>query len=211
MKKTRLVFMFIILSLFMVRREVFAVEPEYIGWEGCGECHQAELKEWEKSKHANAFKRLLSPEDKKDEKKQKRLFAKLNDKLNENEKLEAGKDYSREKKCLPCHTTGYGNKGGFESLATTPTRAGVGCEMCHGPGGRYAPLHRDKKMEFTRNEAKERGAVYGSEDEKVCRACHDNPDSPIRSGVDEKYKFDWKEFLSLEKTYHRVISMKGKH
>jgi len=187
-----------------------AESNSYVGTEGCS-CHKMEIKEWKESKHAKAFKRLLPPETKKEKKKQKRLFKRLNKKLKDNEKLEIGKDYSKNKKCLPCHTTGYEKEGGFKDMESTSQLSGVGCEMCHGPGRDYAKLHKDKELNFTRAEAKKAGAVYGSEDEKVCKKCHENPDSPIRADVDEKYKFDWKEFLSLDKTFHKVYPLKGKH
>lgn len=36
-----------------------------------------------------------------------------------------------EKRCLPCHTTGFGYPTGFWDLDFSPKMAGVGCEMCH--------------------------------------------------------------------------------
>lgn len=188
-----------------------AGKPQYVGTKGCKECHKQETAEWEKSKHSKAFKRLLPPEGKKQTKKKKRLVKKLNKKLKDSEKLDHKKDYSEDKKCLPCHVVGYGEAGGFKDKKSTPELMGVGCEMCHGPGSEYAKLHKEKEMTFTRKEAKAAGAVYGSEDDKVCKKCHENPDSPMRKDVDEKYTFNWKEFLSLEKTYHKVYPLKGKH
>lgn len=184
--------------------------PKYTGTEGC-KCHKTEIEEWQASKHAKAFEELLKPGDKKEAKKRQRLFSKLNEKLKDNEKLDPAKDYSTDKKCLPCHVVGYDERGGFEDIKSTPAMAGVGCEMCHGPGSDYRVIHKDKDMTFTQAEVKAAGQTYGSQDEKVCRKCHDNKDSPMRSDVDEKYKFDWKEFLALEKTYHKVYPLKGKH
>jgi len=42
------------------------------------------------------------------------------------------------KGCYQCHTTGYGQPGGFESLQATPQLANAGCEVCHGAGSAHA-------------------------------------------------------------------------
>jgi nitrate/TMAO reductase-like tetraheme cytochrome c subunit len=40
--------------------------------------------------------------------------------------------------CLPCHTVGFGQRGGFRSAARTPDLKGVQCESCHGPAEDHA-------------------------------------------------------------------------
>ncbi len=39
--------------------------------------------------------------------------------------------------CIRCHVVGY-QRGGFQSLYTTPQFANVQCEECHGPGRKHA-------------------------------------------------------------------------
>lgn len=90
-----------------------ADSKSYIGSKACGECHQKEYASFTKfAKKAHSFKsiQIMAP------------------------KLEA----SELKECYACHTTGYGQPGGFVSVEKTPDLANAGCEVCHGPGSAHA-------------------------------------------------------------------------
>ena len=53
--------------------------------------------------------------------------------------------YRADPACLNCHTTGYGQKGGFVSHEQTPEAEGVQCEMCRGPGTAHATFMTDNE------------------------------------------------------------------
>lgn len=63
------------------------------------------------------------------------------------------------RQCYPCHTTGYGQTGGFVSLEETPHLKNAGCEVCHGPGEDHAR---------TENPA----TIIGQMSKKDCEVCH---------------------------------------
>ncbi len=94
----------------------------YVGSQNCKKCHIKQYKSWEKSAMALSYD-ILKPGQRADAKKKAGLDPK--------------KDYTNDKSCLACHTTGYGQSGGFVNMEKTPNLAGVGCEMCHGAGGEY--------------------------------------------------------------------------
>jgi peroxiredoxin len=122
-------------------------DADYVGSEACRGCHAAEFETWSGHAHARAL-RSLEAEGK------------------------AG-----EGRCLTCHTTGYGRPGGFPTAgaaASHPDLARVGCESCHGPGGRHVAEGSAK-----------RGSIVSLGDKcdscvilQICGSCHDDANDP---------------------------------
>ena len=63
------------------------------------------------------------------------------------------------RQCYPCHTTGYGQPGGFVSPEETPHLKNAGCEVCHGPGSEHVRTG-------------DPGAIIGTMSKKDCEVCH---------------------------------------
>ncbi len=83
------------------------VDPLYLGAQGCGSCHPAQLAAWQQTRHARAYTTL----------------ADHNQQFNTT--------------CLPCHVTGVPLDKAEDALSVPENRRGVGCETCHGPGRRH--------------------------------------------------------------------------
>ncbi len=84
------------------------------GTESCRECHAADARLWDASRHAHAWQSLEE------------------------------KNAAADPDCQRCHVTGYGLPGGFVSARRSPSRVQVGCESCHGPARghvRQAEIH----------------------------------------------------------------------
>jgi len=63
------------------------------------------------------------------------------------------------RQCYPCHTTGYGEPGGFVSLEKTPYLKNAGCEVCHGPGAEHVKTG-------------DPATIIGKLGKKDCERCH---------------------------------------
>ncbi len=148
------------------KQDTTKVVHKYIGTAKCKMCHNSEKKgkiydKWATTKHATAYKTLANEESKKIAKKM------------------GIKDAQKDKKCLKCHVTGYGEATGDKYSM----EEGVTCEACHGPGEHYWSMKvmKDKKL------ALEKGLVEPNE--KLCVACH-NKESPTFKAIkyEEAYK-----------------------
>lgn len=192
LQRTWFIFVWAI-SISLTCSGVSFAKPGYVGGSSCGGCHRIAMVSWEMTAHAKAFE-SLKPGVKKQEK------------LKGN--LDPNKDYTNDKSCLKCHTTGYQEAGGFKDAASTSEMAGVGCESCHGAGSEYKVLHEKKKVTFTREEAKAAGALYSSEDPAICNSCHLGKDSTFTEKIDKKYKFDRRKALDDRKAIHKKESTK---
>jgi hypothetical protein len=197
LKKTLVVGISLIFTMTFSLAGLSNVEAvDYVGVKKCKACHLKQFKSWKETSMADSFENLKSG-------------------VKAAEKTKAGvdpsKDYTADKDCLKCHTTGYGESGGFTTIEETPQLAGVQCESCHGPGGQYNTVMKKskkiwKEKGYTSDELKAIGLIIPSEDETGCMKCH-GKDSPFNETVDAKYKFNFKE--RLEKT-HKHFPLKYK-
>lgn len=169
--------------------------PAYVGVKVCTKCHIAQGESWASTSHAKAFE-SLKPGAKAEEKKKA--------------KLDPAKDYTKDKDCVGCHSTGFGKAGGH-TLGGNPggemQLGTVGCETCHGPGSQYRDEHgmAEKKLKRASESTPRKvlvtqGANYDYE--RACAVCHLNyqgsphkgakkPFTPFTPTVDPKYKFEF--------------------
>ncbi len=146
----------------------------YIGAEKCGMCHKSDkqgeqLKIWQGSKHANAFKTLQT------------------EKAKEIAKGLGIEDASKSEKCLVCHASGYNVEAKLLDKKFS-VEDGVQCETCHGPGSEY------KSMKIMKDQAEsvKNGLVVwanAAEIEKMCVTCH-NEKSPTYKPFDFAKKYE---------------------
>jgi len=170
-------------------------QPLYVGSKSCQKCHFKEYGSWAKTKMAQAWKSLLPNEA---------VEAKKHD------GLDLAKDYTKDAKCVACHSTGYGKPGGYpaiaegkawsaEEKARASLMEGVGCESCHGPGDKYSPYKKDNK-EYKWADIAKLGAI--NPDPSNCALCH-NKESPSF----KEFKFEEK----IGKDTHEIVPLKYNH
>lgn len=169
-----------------------AGEHAYVGNKKCKMCHIKEWNSWSATRMAQAFE-LLRPGVRADQKKAAGL--------------DPAKDYTGDPACLPCHTVGYGQQGGFVDIATTPDHAGVGCETCHGPGGTYT---RKEYMSlqntgYKKDQLVAAGLTARMTAETCTGVCH-NSKSPF---VGKDYVFDFT--ARREQGIHERFPLKYQH
>jgi hypothetical protein len=85
--------------------------------------------------------------------------------------------------CLKCHTTGYGEPGGFTSEADTPDLENTGCESCHGAGSEHVAAAK----QATSSSATEWEKKINRVPQNTCINCH-NPHINQKKRVEELRK-----------------------
>lgn len=193
-KSVLLIILSIVLNITLMEDNSYAEHP-YVGSGGCG-CHKLEMSDWKRSKHAKAFNLLKAGKKKVSKKKAG---------------LDPYKDYTRDEKCIKCHVVGYKKKGGYENIDSSSSLSGVGCEMCHGAGGSYRIVHKNKPLTFSKDEVMKKGQIYASIDIEVCKQCHGHKDTPFKPEVDKIYDIDFAEALKDESLFHGIYPLKGNH
>lgn len=161
MSRNTLLLVLIIVAAYLVLPASTNAQP--YGFEGaqvCGMCHKTEksgnqLKIWQDSKHAQAFKVLQSAAA---------------------DKIAAGKGLktkaAESKECLKCHASGYNVDKALVG-AKFKVEDGVQCETCHGAGSAYKAMTVMKNKQ----EAVKKGLMAHDNVEKFCKTCH-NSESP---------------------------------
>jgi hypothetical protein len=164
-------------------------KPMYVGATLCNTgCHDPWYRAWKETPHARTYE-LLKPGV--------RASAKWGAGLN------ANADYTADPRCLRCHTTGYGQKGGFTPGKTVvnvrePDLEQAGCEMCHtARGGNQARVIMKKSGgKFKRSQIEQWGLRYDYDN--VCRRCHGHRKSP-HPGRAVNYRTQRGSYHDLEK------------
>lgn len=106
----------------------------FVGSKRCWDCHPKAHEIWLETRHANAMKSLRDSGD------------------------------DRDPECVSCHVVGLDRVGGHASPQAVPGLDRVGCESCHGPGGRHAASPSRDNIELG-------GAA-------TCKGCHDKSHDP---------------------------------
>jgi hypothetical protein len=84
----------------------------FVGTQTCADCHEEQYETFKQyARKAHSFESI--------------------------QKMQKGLTQQELKECYACHTTGYGQPGGFVSLEKTPHLKNAGCEVCHGPGSAH--------------------------------------------------------------------------
>lgn len=164
-------------------------KPSYVGDKTCQKCHFQQHKSWKKTGMAKAMKVLMPTTEAED----KGLFDRKTA-----AKLDPAKDYTGDASCLKCHTTGYGQPGGYPvdpkkdeaSQKLAALMGNVSCEACHGPGSLYVKhkteeVEKNKDAKFTFEQMAKYGLTHP--DEKNCATCH-NDTAPTKPA--EPFKFE---------------------
>lgn len=148
---------------------------QYMGIKKCRMCHVDQFASFDASSKANSWEALK---------------AGVGVDVKKQSGLDPAADYTKDKRCLKCHSTGFGEPGGYVipdpankvAVATALSREGVGCESCHGPGSEFVNHMKDindKERGYRREELLSAGLRASAAE--ACMKCH-NADALCQKG-----------------------------
>ena len=166
----------ILITFLLFSFSTILAQNTFIGTKKCGMCHKKDtagkqLKIWQDTKHANAFKTLQTAES---------------------DKIAADKGFKTKAaetpECLTCHATGYDLDAKMMGKDFKIDH-GVQCESCHGAGSGYKSKKtmKDHAKSVAKGmvEYKDKAAI-----QKQCESCH-NKTSPTFKKFD--FEKQWAE------------------
>jgi hypothetical protein len=161
-----------------------AQEPSYsyVGNKTCKKCHFKQHKSWAETRMAKALE-ILRPGNNREAKEKFNLHIK--------------KDYTKDEKCLKCHTVGFGSPGGYaipnpedkKAVRKAKRLEGVGCECCHGPGSEYVKVFDEIQKSNRKYKVEELYAVgLNKTGPAVCKTCHNEESPSVEPGAAFDYE-----------------------
>ena len=169
---------------------------EFLTAGGCKKCHFKQWRSWKKTVHFKAMDILKIGE---------RSEAKTK------AGLDPAKDYTNDAQCLGCHSTGYGQAGGYPAVGDwnddqkklAEENAGVGCEACHGAGSKYSPFKKDNEA-YKRPEVAALGLQTPVTADN-CTGCHKKEGNPTAG---DDYVFDFETSKANAEGIHEHVPLK---
>lgn len=143
---------------------------KYVGSQKCKDCHEVSYKVWKNSGHARAWDTLVQ--------------------------LDPPRNFDPE--CISCHVIGwhptgyFPYEGGFLSEQQTPHLIDVGCEACHGPGGKHVEAEMGADLQLQQKLYEAMRVTKQEAEDSQCVSCHDLDNSP---------DFDFRTYWPLVEHY----------
>ncbi len=172
---------------------------KYVGSKSCKKCHSSvQHKTWATTRMGQALE-TLKPGMAKEAK--------------EKHNLDPNKDYTQDTTCLQCHTTGFGQEGGYSIPDPNDKKAvrkakkleDVGCESCPGPGREYNKLFKEILQTKRKYKIEELYAVGLQKITKdTCLSCH-NDKSPT---IDTSTPFDFEKMKDQDMHEHSQMKQR---
>lgn len=138
----------------------------YVGTKTCRMCHTKRYWSWKESPKGRSWEDLKPGVGR-----EAKILA----------GLDPGADYTTDRRCLKCHSVGFGKQSGYAvpkpgdefSARRAAALEGAGCEACHGPGSGFIQVMRDiylNERRYRREEVEAAGRrTVGP---KTCMSCH---------------------------------------